>query len=171
MPAMLKRISDGAPATKVIGESEEQGVELKASALRSSGGIPEDEEAEFEKPQQPQAKQGFTWRIDLSLSEPFWEGWFKGLSATFLRCPCPKLLLLAGIDRLDKDLTIGQMQGKFQTQVLPKVGHAVQEDAPDKVRNASMLRLTQPNSIRFTLINDCPLRAKSRSTRITLSIS
>ncbi|CAN8032604.1 unnamed protein product [Ixodes persulcatus] len=50
--------------------------------------------------------------------------------------PCPKLLLLAGVDRLDKDLTIGQMQGKFQMQVLPQCGHAVHEDVPDKVAEA-----------------------------------
>ncbi|OWK17852.1 PPME1 [Cervus elaphus hippelaphus] len=40
------------------------------------------------------------------------------------------------VDRLDKDLTIGQMQGKFQMQVLPQCGHAVHEDAPDKVAEA-----------------------------------
>ena len=55
------------------------------------------------------------------------------MSQLFLGCTVPKLLLLAGVDRLDKDLTIGQMQGKFQMQVLPQSGHAVHEDAPDKV--------------------------------------
>ncbi|CAG5878613.1 unnamed protein product [Menidia menidia] len=40
------------------------------------------------------------------------------------------------VDRLDKDLTIGQMQGKFQMQVLPQCGHAVHEDAPEKVADA-----------------------------------
>uniref|UniRef100_A0A8C9FEH1 Protein phosphatase methylesterase 1 n=1 Tax=Pavo cristatus TaxID=9049 RepID=A0A8C9FEH1_PAVCR len=44
--------------------------------------------------------------------------------------------LVVGVDRLDKDLTIGQMQGKFQMQVLPQCGHAVHEDAPDKVAEA-----------------------------------
>ncbi|KAM9846232.1 LOW QUALITY PROTEIN: protein phosphatase methylesterase 1 [Aulostomus maculatus] len=78
----------------------------------------------------------FTWRVDLSKTEKYWEGWFKGLSALFLSCPVPKLLLLAGVDRLDKDLTIGQMQGKFQMQVLPQCGHAVHEDAPEKVADA-----------------------------------
>jgi len=76
---------------------------------------------------------GYVWRIDLSRTEPYWQGWFSGMSQLFLACSVPKLLLLAGVDRLDKDLTIGQMQGKFQMQVLPKSGHAVQEDAPDKV--------------------------------------
>lgn len=62
------------------------------------------------------------------------------------------MLLLAGIDRLDKELTVGQMQGtylianknvapckiflcagKFQMQVLSHCGHTVHEDTPDKV--------------------------------------
>lgn len=75
----------------------------------------------------------YTWRIDLSKTDKYWTGWFKGLSEKFLSCNIPKLLLLAGVDRLDKDLTIGQMQGKFQMQVLPQCGHAVHEDVPDKV--------------------------------------
>jgi protein phosphatase methylesterase 1 len=54
----------------------------------------------------------YVWRIDLGQTEKYWSGWFKGLSNTFLNCPVPKMLLLAGIDRLDKDLTVGQMQGE-----------------------------------------------------------
>ncbi|KAK2155649.1 hypothetical protein NP493_2060g00006 [Ridgeia piscesae] len=75
----------------------------------------------------------YTWRIDLSKTDKYWRGWFEGLSKLFLGCPVPKMLLLAGVDRLDKDLTVGQMQGKFQMQVLPQCGHAVHEDVPDKV--------------------------------------
>ncbi|KAK3788726.1 hypothetical protein RRG08_029179 [Elysia crispata] len=75
----------------------------------------------------------YTWRIDLSKTEKFWKGWFEGLSQKFLSCPAPKMLILAGPDRLDKDLTIGQMQGKFQLNLLPQCGHAVHEDLPDKV--------------------------------------
>ncbi|PWA22928.1 hypothetical protein CCH79_00002057, partial [Gambusia affinis] len=78
----------------------------------------------------------YTWRVELSKTEKYWDGWFRGLSALFLSCSVPKLLLLAGVDRLDKDLTIGQMQGKFQMQVLPQCGHAVHEDAPEKVADA-----------------------------------
>jgi hypothetical protein len=73
----------------------------------------------------------------------------------FLSSRIPKLLVLAGMDRLDKELTIGQMQGvfpsvtfncitllllvvpmsvyitgKFQLKVLGNVGHCVHEDAP-----------------------------------------
>lgn len=40
------------------------------------------------------------------------------------------------MDRLDKELSIGQMQGKFQMQIVGQTGHAVHEDAPDKVMSA-----------------------------------
>ncbi|CAF2048731.1 unnamed protein product [Rotaria magnacalcarata] len=96
----------------------------------------------------------YTWRIDLSKTEKFWKGWFSGLSKLFLSCECPKLLLLAGVDRLDRDLTVGQMQGKFQMHVVPKSGHAVHEDAPEQVADciASFLvrhKLVQPNDDSF----------------------
>ncbi|XP_068648307.1 uncharacterized protein [Aristolochia californica] len=58
--------------------------------------------------------------------------WYEGLSEMFLSCPVPKLLMLAGTDRLDKSLTIGQMQGKFQLVVVRNTGHALQEDVPDE---------------------------------------
>ena len=51
----------------------------------------------------------------------------------FLSLKTTKLLLLAGVDRLDKELMVAQMQGKFQMQVLASVGHMVHEDAPDRV--------------------------------------
>jgi len=90
------------------------------------------------------AGSGFTWRIDLSSTEPHWSGWFTGLSSKFLGCPAPaKLLLLAGVDRLDRDLTIGQMQGKFQMQVLPQVGHTLHEDSPEKVAEVLATFLTR----------------------------
>jgi protein phosphatase methylesterase 1 len=56
-------------------------------------------------------RQSWTWRTDLSATKPFWENWFVGLSAKFLEARGGKLLLLAGTDRLDKELMIGQMQG------------------------------------------------------------
>ena len=78
----------------------------------------------------------FVWRIDLTKTEKFWRGWFKGLSNLFLEVHAPKLLLLAGVDRLDKDLMVGQMQGKFQMQILTQCGHAVHEDSPGEVAEA-----------------------------------
>lgn len=97
--------------------------------------IPEDaeESTDFQVPTASNAVKKYTWRIDLSRSEQYWRGWFENLSDKFLDTPCPKLLILAGIDNLDKKLTIGQMQGKFQLQVLARSGHAVHEDQPGQV--------------------------------------
>lgn len=75
----------------------------------------------------------YAWRIDLSKSEQYWSGWFENLSQKFLDLRVPKLLLLASIDGLDRTLTVGQMQGKFQLQVLARCGHAVHEDRPHEV--------------------------------------
>jgi len=55
----------------------------------------------------------YTWRIDLCKTEKHWPGWFQGLSKKFLSIHAQKLLLLANIDRMDKDLTVGQMQGNI----------------------------------------------------------
>lgn len=53
------------------------------------------------------------WRTDLSRTEAYWENWFQGMSRKFLGSRGAKLLILAGTDRLDKDLMIGQMQGRL----------------------------------------------------------
>jgi protein phosphatase methylesterase 1 len=65
------------------------------------------------------------WKTDLLASKPYWNGWFQGLSGCFLGITCPKQLLLANADRMDKELTIAQMQGKFKLMVLNDVGHAI----------------------------------------------
>ena len=54
-------------------------------------------------------------------------GWFTGLSGKFLSARTARLLVLAGAERLDKELMIGQMQGKFQLAVLANVGHILHE--------------------------------------------
>ncbi|BGP50120.1 Protein phosphatase methylesterase 1 [Rhodotorula kratochvilovae] len=87
------------------------------------------------KPARPPAEGAepegpYVWRVRLEETEPYWRGWFTGLSAKFLSCRAAKLLLLAGTDRLDRELLIGQMQGKYQLEVYPDVGHCVHEDAP-----------------------------------------
>ncbi len=64
--------------------------------------------------QTPTGKR-WAWKTDLSRTEAYWENWFTGMSPKFLSGKGAKLLLLAGADRLDKDLMIGQMQGKFLT--------------------------------------------------------
>ncbi|KXG54502.1 Protein phosphatase methylesterase, eukaryotic [Penicillium griseofulvum] len=108
------------------------------------------EESEPSDPSRP-----WVWRTNLSATKPFWENWFVGLSRKFLDARGGKLLLLAGTDRLDKELMIGQMQGmrfenpyrlsmiirhrtyfsitgKYQLQVFPEAGHFVHEDQPVK---------------------------------------
>lgn len=81
---------------------------------------------------QHQENDLWVWRIDLGATASYWENWFTGLSSSFMSGKAAKLLILAGTDRLDKDLMIGQMQGKFQLQVFPEAGHFVQEDLPEK---------------------------------------
>jgi len=75
----------------------------------------------------------YVWRTTLRSTAPYWQGWFSGLSSKFLAARTARLLVLAGTDRLDKELMIGQMQGKFQMEVIPGVGHMVQEDNPTRL--------------------------------------
>ncbi|XP_022257386.1 protein phosphatase methylesterase 1-like isoform X2 [Limulus polyphemus] len=160
MPGQLKSVSAGAPATSILKDGE---IPDHCSSLLQTHAILEENEdgGQFQQDSnesvttshspEKYASARYTWRIDLSKTEKYWAGWFKGLSSMFLSCSPPKMLLLAGIDRLDKDLTIGQMQGKFQMQVLPQCGHAVHEDVPDKVAEAIATfmvrhRFTSPSS-------------------------
>eukprot|EP00092_Neocalanus_flemingeri_P001463 GFUD01001561.1.p1 GENE.GFUD01001561.1~~GFUD01001561.1.p1 ORF type:complete len:249 (+),score=91.77 GFUD01001561.1:75-749(+) len=113
-----------------VEEAEVESGEFKIPAQQASNGsltVDRSPPETFTGPGQ------FKWRIDLARTEPHWAGWFTGLSTRFLGVPTAKLLLLAGVDRLDRELTVGQMQGKFQMQVLPQVGHTVHEDSPDRV--------------------------------------
>eukprot|EP01024_Parvocaulis_polyphysoides_P023742 TRINITY_DN21907_c0_g1_i1.p1 TRINITY_DN21907_c0_g1~~TRINITY_DN21907_c0_g1_i1.p1 ORF type:complete len:382 (+),score=49.69 TRINITY_DN21907_c0_g1_i1:102-1148(+) len=90
----------------------------------------------------------YVWRTDLYHSSKFWRGWYEGLSEAFLDLKVPKILILAGTDRLDKTLIIGQMQGKFQQVMLPSAGHAVHEDEAEKVAEVLLKFL-----IRYKLVN------------------
>jgi protein phosphatase methylesterase 1 len=54
----------------------------------------------------------------------------------FLSLKCAKLLIVADTDRLDTELTIAQMQGKFQTVLVPNATHAVHEDQPSLAADA-----------------------------------
>ena len=69
----------------------------------------------------------YQWRTPLRSTAPYWLSWFQGLSQCFLSARSARLLILAGTDRLDKELMIGQMQGKFQMEVVPNVGHMLHE--------------------------------------------
>ncbi|KAK9270214.1 hypothetical protein L1049_025790 [Liquidambar formosana] len=48
------------------------------------------------------SKKCYIYRARLEETEQYWRGWYEGLSEKFLSCPVPKLLLLAGTDRLDR---------------------------------------------------------------------
>ncbi|KAF9048870.1 Alpha/Beta hydrolase protein [Panaeolus papilionaceus] len=75
----------------------------------------------------------YEWRTPLRSTAPYWLSWFQGLSSHFLQARTARLLVLAGTDRLDKELMIGQMQGKFQMVVVPGVGHMLHEDDPTRL--------------------------------------
>jgi len=79
------------------------------------------------------ADYAWKWRTPLRSTAPFWPNWFTGLSSKFLAARTARLLVLAETDRLDKELMIGQMQGKFQMVVIPNVGHMVHEDDPARL--------------------------------------
>lgn len=67
----------------------------------------------------------YVWRTDLLATQQYWQGWFRGLTKSFLESPLKKQLLLAGSERMDKELTIAQMQGKFQMVVVEDCGHVI----------------------------------------------
>lgn len=81
-----------------------------------------------------QTREGeWVWKLDLMQTRPFWDSWFEHLDSNFLKAPVAKLLILAGTGRLDKELMIGQMQGKYQLIVFNDSGHYIHEDRPWKV--------------------------------------
>lgn len=174
MPGQLKNVKTGELSTADIidapqqtNESEPQPVALHKDSADDC--ITEEDESspsDFKAPSKPTETSStensalYTWRIDLGGTEKYWAGWFQGLSSSFLNVSCPKILLLAGIDRLDRELTVGQMQGKFQMQVLPQCGHAVHEDVPERVAEvvANFLvrhKLAEPTSNFHVLLPGC----------------
>lgn len=67
--------------------------------------------------------------MNLKATKPFWKDWFMNTGDKFLNTTLAsggKVLVLVGHERLDKSLTIAQMQGKFQLTVIPKSGHIVE---------------------------------------------
>ncbi|KAM7206980.1 Protein phosphatase methylesterase 1 [Rhypophila sp. PSN 637] len=113
------------PGLLVDSSSEAQQDEQKGVA--ADGTRPKLDQDDGKKTSRP-----WRWRTNLAATQPFWEDWFVGLSKKFLEAKGGKLLLLAGTDRLDTELTIGQMQGKYALQVFPEAGHFIHEDLPEK---------------------------------------
>eukprot|EP01083_Nonionella_stella_P038626 105055_1 len=99
-------------------------------------------------------KGKYEWRTHVLLSEPFWREWFIGLSGLFLKSPCAKMLMLADTDRLDKPLTIGQMQGKYELCIVGcGVGHTLHEDAPKKVADKLLHFVDRNQFIKLWKVN------------------
>lgn len=87
-----------------------------------------------------ESPNGLTWKTNLLDTQPFWDSWFTDLSANFVNCGksqhIAKLLILSGHETLDKNLIIGQMQGKYQLIVFnntQNTGHFLQEDIPKQI--------------------------------------
>ena len=72
-----------------------------------------------------------------------WRGGVEGTNARLLAAPCPKMLLLPDADRLDRELIVAQMQGKYALRLVAGVGHVMHEDAPDKVAEAILQFLSR----------------------------
>lgn len=76
------------------------------------------------------------WKCNLQKLPFFWNTWFPGMSKNFIESTngsMSKLLLLSTNDTLDKDLMIGQMQGKYQLVIFnntSNAGHFLHEDIP-----------------------------------------
>merc|ERR1712008_412957 len=64
----------------------------------------------------------YAWRIDLAQTETHWTGWFTNLSSKFLSVPATKMLILAGIDRLDRDLTVDKCRANVKCKFYRKPG-------------------------------------------------
>jgi len=91
----------------------------------------------------------FVWKPSLQSTMEFWEGWFRGLSKDFLRVRCPKVFMCAGMDRLDKELTIGQIQGKFELRLIYGCGHFIHEDLPAETADCLTHFLVRNNIIQL----------------------
>lgn len=72
----------------------------------------------------------YVWRTDLLATKPYWTEWFAGLTETFLSVQTKKMLFLAGSERMDRELTVAHMQGRYQMDVVADCGHVIQEDQP-----------------------------------------
>ena len=110
-------------STRPVGfPSVESGIEwhIRSRTVRNSVSARTSVPSLLVNDEQGKGSRPWTWKTDLAATQPFWEGWFVGLSKKFLEARGGKLLLLAGTDRLDKELTIGQMQGELHQLLFMK---------------------------------------------------
>lgn len=76
---------------------------------------------------------GYYWKTNLLESYPYWAGWYQGMGKKFLGSKAIKVLMIADPNRLDTTLTVAQMAGKYQLEILPTAGHNIHEDMPQQV--------------------------------------
>ncbi|EPY24275.1 protein phosphatase methylesterase 1 [Angomonas deanei] len=82
------------------------------------------------KPMEIHGVTVYTWKTDLGKMETVWDSWFDDLDKRFINLPFSKMLCLANAERLDTQLTVAQMQGKFQFELIGNdCGHYVMDDA------------------------------------------
>jgi protein phosphatase methylesterase 1 len=63
----------------------------------------------------------YVFRTRLAAFESNWESWFLNYNSAFLdlsKVNTPHILLLSAPERMDNELTIAQMQGKFQLKLI-----------------------------------------------------
>ncbi|CDJ53067.1 protein phosphatase methylesterase 1, putative [Eimeria brunetti] len=97
----------------------------------------------------PPDEEVWTWRVDVMATEPYWEGWFRGMSQAFLASRCVKILICSSSDRLDKELMIAHMQGKFQVQIVSGSGHVIEVNEIATVAATELTRLRSSPVIGF----------------------
>ncbi|KEG13461.1 protein phosphatase methylesterase 1 [Trypanosoma grayi] len=103
----------------------------------------------------------YEWKSDLAAMASVWAEWFNGLDDAFVKLPGPKILCLANAERLDVALTVAQMQGKFQFEVLGNgCGHYVMDDQPSvlaaKLRRFIRRIETMSEKLRFCTMKAAP---------------
>ncbi|CAM9334565.1 unnamed protein product [Scytosiphon promiscuus] len=138
MPEILRKIPRSFPSME-----EAVAWHVKTGAVRSSSSAHAVVPSRLKRDKDGER---VVWRTDLRATARHWRGWFEGMSAAFLELPVPKLLVVAGMDRLDTELTAAHMQGRFQLKLVYGCGHSVQEDQPDETA-ASIMNFATRNSI------------------------
>lgn len=118
---------------------------------------------------EPSANGRIGWKCDLKKLPLFWDTWFPNMSKNFIESTngsISKLLLLSTNDTLDKDLMIGQMQGKYQLVVFnntSNAGHFLHEDIPRQLM-MSILDFVRRIELAKKLQLENPWKKSSQST-------
>jgi protein phosphatase methylesterase 1 len=141
---------------------------VKSRTLRSAESARVSVPAMFVK----DAAGAWRWRVDLAETQEYWEDWFTGLSGKFLGAKCAKLLILAGSDSLDKELTIGQMQGEeirpgpsgyLRKQASSRITSCPRRDTMSTRTRRSGRRISSPSSSSGTIRTCSRCRPRCRS--------